>query len=261
LRLTDLPPRLDASKQPLPGVGIVNEAFARTYFEGQNPVGRSVYVLQNKDAAAPMEIIGYVRDAVYAEVREPMRPTIYIPIVKRNYYTFMVRTAGDARAVMPMLRRAVSNMPGLTVHTIQPETNFLRAQMLRERLLATLSFFFAMVALVLAAVGLYGVLNYSVTWQRREIGIRIALGARPAHVVRQTISGLMAMVMAGTLLGLAAGIACGRLTESLLYEIKPTDPGTVIAPLLALLGAALAATLPPVIRATRIDPAQTLRSE
>jgi predicted permease len=261
LRLTDLPPRLDASKQPLPGVGIVNEAFARTYFEGQNPVGRSVYVLQNKDTAASMEIIGYVRDAAYAEVREPMRPTIYVPIVKRNYYTFMVRTTGDARAVMPMLRRAVSDTPGLTVHTIQPETNFLRAQMLRERLLATLSFFFAMVALVLAAVGLYGVLNYSVTWQRREIGIRIALGARPAHVVRQTISGLLAMVLAGTLLGLVAGIACGRLTESLLYEIKPTDPGTVITPLLALLGAAVAATLPPVVRATRIDPAQTLRSE
>jgi ABC-type antimicrobial peptide transport system permease subunit len=160
-----------------------------------------------------------------------------------------------------MLRRAVSNVPDLRVHIIQSENNYLRWQMLRERLLATLSFFFAVVALVLAAVGLYGVLNYSVTWQRREIGIRIALGARPAHVVRRATSGLLAMVMVGLLVGLAAGIACGRLTEGLLFEIKATDPGTVIAPLLALIGAALAATLPPAVRATRIDPAQTLRSE
>lgn len=260
-RLTDLPPRLAPSKQPLPGVGIVNEAFARTYLKGQNPVGRTVYVLQNKDTAAPMEIIGYVHDAVYSDVREPMQATIYMPIVKRQHYSFMVGATGDPLPVTPMLRRAVSNVPDLRVHIIQSENNYLRWQMLRERLLATLSFFFAVVALVLAAVGLYGVLNYSVTWQRREIGIRIALGARPAHVVRRATSGLLAMVMVGLLVGLAAGIACGRLTEGLLFEIKATDPGTVIAPLLALIGAALAATLPPAVRATRIDPAQTLRSE
>jgi len=173
----------------------------------------------------------------------------------------MVRTTGDAQPVMPKLRRAASNTLDLRPHTIQPETNFLHGQMLRERLLATLSFFFAMVALVLAAVGLYGVLNYSVTWQRREIGIRIALGARPVDVIRRTTSGLLTMVAMGLLAGLAGGIACGRLTESLLFEIKATDPGTVAAPLLTLLGAALAAILPPAIRATRIDPAQTLRSE
>jgi ABC-type antimicrobial peptide transport system permease subunit len=133
--------------------------------------------------------------------------------------------------------------------------------MLRERLLSTLSFFFAMVALALAAVGLYGVLNYSVTWQRREIGIRIALGARPADVIRRTTGGLLTMAAVGLLAGLAGGIACGRLAESLLFEIKATDPATVAGPLLMLLGAGLAAILPPVIRATRIDPACTLRSE
>jgi ABC-type antimicrobial peptide transport system permease subunit len=173
----------------------------------------------------------------------------------------MVRTAGDAQPVMPMLLRAASKTLDLRPHAVQPETNFLRWHTLRERLLATLSFFFAMVALVLAAVGLYGVLNYSVTWQRREIGIRIALGARPADVIRQTTEGLFTMVAIGLLAGIAGGIGCGRLMESLLFEIKPTDPGTVAAPLLTLLGAAVAATLPPVIRATRIDPAQTLRSE
>ena len=260
-RLDDLPPRLDASKRPLPGVGIVNEAFARTYFDGRNPVGRSIYVLQNKEDAAPMEIIGYVRDAVYADVHEPMRPAIYVPIVTRHYYTFMVRTAGEPQFVIPMLRSAASNLPDVRPHRIQPQTNFLRAQMLRERLLATLSFFFSLVALILAAVGMFGVLNYSVTCQSREIGIRIALGARPGDVIRRATGGLFAMLAVGLLVGLAGGIVCGHLAESLLFEIKATDPGAVAAPLLTLLGAALAATLPPAIRATRIDPAQTLRSE
>jgi ABC-type antimicrobial peptide transport system permease subunit len=202
-----------------------------------------------------------VRNAVYADVREPMHATIYLPIVTRHYFTFMVRTAGEAQPVMPMLKRAASDTLKLRPHFVQPETNFVRGQMLRERVLATLSFFFAMVALVLAAVGLYGVLNYSVTWQRREIGICIALGARPVDVIRRTISGLLTMVAIGLLAGLAGGIACGRLTESLLFDIKATDPGMIAAPLLTLLVAALAATLPPAIRATRIDPAQTLRSE
>jgi ABC-type antimicrobial peptide transport system permease subunit len=131
--------------------------------------------------------------------------------------------------------------------------------MLRERLLATLSFFFAVVALVLAAIGLYGVLNYGVVRQRREIGIRIALGARAAHVIRRTSAGAFATVICGIGAGLAGGIACGRLVESLLYEVKPGDTGMVAAPIVTLLAAALLAALPPAIRATRIDPAQTLR--
>jgi ABC-type antimicrobial peptide transport system permease subunit len=174
----------------------------------------------------------------------------------------MLRTAGDPLPVIPVLRRALSDArPDIGVHTIQPETNFLRWQMLRERLLATLSLFFAIVALVLAAVGLYGVLNYSVTCQRREIGIRLALGARPFQIVRRTTTGLFVIVGVGLVAGLAAGIACGRLVESLFFEVKATDPGTVTVPLLTILAAALAASLPPALRATHIDPAQTLRSE
>lgn len=261
-RLADLPPRLSESKRPLRGVAIVNEAFARTYFNGENPVGRSVQMLQSKDISAPMEIVGCVRDAVYSDVREIMHATVYVPAMERKYDTFMIRTTGDPLPVVPMLRRTVSKTrPGLIVHTLQPETNFVRWQMLRERLLAALSFFFAAVALVLAAVGLYGVLNYSVTWQRREIGIRMALGARPAQIVRRATSGLLAMVAAGLFAGLAGGIACGRLAQSLLFDVKATDAGAIGTPLLVLMAAALLAALPPAIRAVRVDPAQTLRSE
>ena len=133
--------------------------------------------------------------------------------------------------------------------------------MLRERLLATLSLFFAIVALVLAAIGLYGVLNYSVTQQRREIGIRMALGARSAHMVRHVTGGMFGMVCLGSAIGLAAGLVTGRFLESLLFEVKATDLGIVIVPILTLLGAALLAALPPAIRAVQIDPAQTLRSD
>ena len=261
-RLGDLPARLDGSNQPMAGVGIVNEAFARKYFDGQNPVGRSIYTLEGKDTPAPVEIVGYVRDTVYYDIREPMHPTIFVPAKKKEGGTFMVRTSGDPLAVAPLLRRAMQTGHfGLRVRDIQPETNLVRWQMLRERLLGTLSFFFAIVALVLAAVGLYGVLNYSVTCQRREIGIRMALGARPAQIARRAASGLMGLVAAGLLAGLAAGIACGRLAQSLLYEVRATDPASMAIPLLTLLAASAAAALPPAVRAVRIDPVQTLRSE
>jgi ABC-type antimicrobial peptide transport system permease subunit len=104
-------------------------------------------------------------------------------------------------------------------------------------------------------------LNYLVTQQRREIGIRIALGARPTQVVRRVTTDLFAMVSFGLFLGLAGGLACARFVESILYEVKPTNPGAVAAPLLALFAAALLAVLPPAIRAVHIDPAETLRSE
>jgi ABC-type antimicrobial peptide transport system permease subunit len=209
-----------------------------------------------------MEIIGYLRDAAYYDVREAMHPTIYVPMAERQENTFLVRTAGNPSALASSLRAAVSKARSdFQVRTIEDQSAFVRWQMLRERLLASLSLFFSVVALVLAAIGLYGLLNYSVTLQRREIGIRMALGARPAQVVRRVASVPFGMVSFGLLLGLAAGVAWGRVIGNLLFEVKPTDTGAVAAPLLALLGAALLASLPPAIRAVKIDPAQTLRSE
>jgi len=134
-------------------------------------------------------------------------------------------------------------------------------RLVRERLLAVLSSFFATIALVLAAVGLYGVLNYSVTCRRREIGIRMALGARAAHVVRGITSTSVAMVCLGMLLGFAGGMAAGRIVQALLFEVKATDPEAFAIPALVLFAAALLAALPPAIRAARIDPARTLRSD
>lgn len=261
-RSGDVPPRLSGTKQPLPGVGIVNEAFARTYFNGENPMGRSVNVRQSKDLSAPMEIVGYVGDAAYRNLREPVPPTVYVPMAQRGNGAFLVRTSGDPRALAPTLRREVSRARSdFRVRTVETQNAFVQWHLVRERLLATLSLFFAVVTLVLAAVGLYGVLNYSVMRQRREIGIRMALGARPAHVLRRLTIDIGGMLCLGSAAGLAGGLASGRFIESLLYEVRATDFGMIVAPIVTLACVAVVAALPPAIRAARIDPAQALRSD
>ena len=244
------------------GVGIANQAFARMYFHGQNPVGRSVEVLVGKDVYAPLEIVGSVQDAAYATLREPTRPMLYVPMEGGYNRTILVRTAGDPLPLAPIVRREILlARPDFTVSRVQPQTILVEWNLVRERLLATLSLFFAMVALVLAAIGLYGVLNYAVARRRREIGIRMALGARSAQVLRGVASEGFLMVSLGAALGLAGGLAGGRFLEALLFEVKATDLDALATPLLALGLTALMAALPPALRAARIDPAKTLRSE
>lgn len=261
-RPNDTQPKLNPSAQPTPGVGIVNEAFARSYFDGRNPVGQSVDMRLDKDKSAPLEIIGLVRDAAYSNLREPMRPTVYVPIEKRGNATFLVRTALDPESLAPILRQEVSRARSdFKVVRIERQQNLIRWHLVRERLLATLSLFFAAVALALAAIGLYGILNYSVTRQRREIGIRMALGARSIHVLTHVTNNIAAMTCLGSAIGLAAGLASGEFLEALLFEVKATDFQMVLAPVLALGVVALLAAIPPAMRAAKIDPAQTLRSD
>src|SRR5688572_23546387 len=157
-----------------------------------------------------MEIIGLVRDASYGNVREPIRPTVYVPIENRGGGTFIVRTARDPLALAPALRHEVSRARSeFRVSSIESQSALVLRHMIRERLLATLSMFFALLALVLAGIGLYGVLNYSVIQQRREIGIRMALGARSAHVVRRVTADMFGSVCLGLAIGVAAGVASG----------------------------------------------------
>ena len=209
-----------------------------------------------------MEIVGLVRDAAYREVREPMRPTVFVPNESRNQAALVVRTTGDPVMLGPTLRRTVTQFRAdFRVMNVGTQTAFVQRQLLRERLLAMLSLFFAAVALLLAGVGLYGVLNYAVIQRRREIGVRMALGARAVHVVRRIMAELLTPVGAGVLLGLAGGLAFGRLVETILFEVKATDTMSVATPLLTLAVAAALAAITPTVRAVRIDPAQSLRSE
>ncbi|HEV3278517.1 MAG TPA: ABC transporter permease [Terriglobia bacterium] len=255
-----------------PGSAIVNETFAREYFKGEDPVGKSFDMVFDEGNSLHFAVVGLVRDACYRNVREPILPQAYYPFrsvdakgawVAKTDGTFIVRTsAANPLALASILRREVASAwPEFRVSNIRTQTEINESQTVRERLLGRLAFFFGVVALVLAGVGLYGVLDYSVVQRRREIGIRMALGAQAADVARRVTADVFSMVLAGALAGLALGFASARYIETLLYQVKPTDPAMLALPALTILGAALVSALPPIIRAVRIDPATTLRAE
>ena len=260
-RIDDTAPTLDREKRPVPGVGIVNETFSRIYFGAQNPVGRQVIVRPDKDIDVPMEIVGVVRDAVYYDLREPMRPTVYVPIEAGNQRTLFVRTAGDPLVLAATMRSEVSRTYKDTPVLATTQSTLIRRQVVRERLLATLSLFFAVLALLLAGIGLYGVLNYAVIQQRREIGVRMALGARATHLVKRVATEMLRPVGVGTLIGLAAGLASVVWSRAFCSRSRRPTPRRSRRRSSSLAVAAFLAALPPAIRAVRIDPAQTLRSE
>ena len=243
---------------------IVNQMFADAFFKGENPIGKSFAVGAGENAKIEMEIVGVVGNAVYSHLRDPMGPVAYLPFQPgNNGRAFIVRTAApNSLALAPTLRKEIALIhPDLRVTSVGTQQELIDNQALRERLLAMLGLFFAAVALLLAAVGLYGVLDYSVFQRRREIGIRMAVGARASHIIRGVTLGILVWLLAGSAAGLALGIASARYIESLLYQVKATDPGSLAIPALALLTATILAALPPILRAVRIDPVHVLRSE
>ncbi|MBS1825480.1 MAG: ABC transporter permease [Acidobacteria bacterium] len=260
---TDKHPIVNEKDQPVEGVAIVNESFARAFFDGANPIGKTFERLDHKNIPVRTQIIGYVRDARYRDMREPIRPVAYSPLSGKDWATILVRTTGvTPDAIAAQIRKLVSqSQPDLRVTNIVPQSEIVRAHTIRERLLATLSLFFAILALILAAVGLYGVLNYSVLQRKRELGIRIALGARSTHVITQVASSVFFMLILGSAVGLTAGLAAEQLFRTLLFEVKATDPRLLITPFLTIFAAACLAAIPPVLTAARTDPATALRSE
>jgi len=255
-----------------PQVAIVNEAFARKYFEGRSPVGRSLERMIGREKRVQVQIVGYARDARYVDMREQIRPTVYVPFrsvdekgeaISSDWGTFVVRASGDNLAALtPVLRQEVPRVRSeFRVSNIRTQVELVQSNTIRERLLAMMSMFFAVVALVLAGVGLYGVLDYSVLQRRREIGIRLALGAKADDIVRRVTAEVFSMLILGAGVGLALGIGCERYVETLLYQVKATDVRMLALPTVTILAGALLAAVPPVIRAMRIDPAEMLRAE
>ncbi len=246
-----------------PGVAIVNQAFAKEYFHGVDPIGRSFD--RGKDR---FQIIGLAGDARYRNMREPITPTAYIPLrfpppESLSEATFLVRTASsNPYALAPLLRREVSRVrPEFRVSTARTQLEINEAQTVRERLLAALGFFFAGVALLLAGVGLYGVLDYSVLQRRREFGIRIAIGAPAVEIAKRVTLGLFAMVLLGAAAGGTLSILFEPYIKGLLYEVKRSDLGVLAVPSLMILTITLATAIPAVIRGIRIDPVEMLRTE
>jgi putative ABC transport system permease protein len=177
--------------------------------------------------------------------------------------TFIVRTAGpNPLALASILRKEVSRARSeFYVSNIRTQQELIEIHTVRERLLAMLALFFSGVAVLLAGVGMYGVLDYSVVQRRREIGIRMAIGAQSADIARRVTSEVFAMVLVGSIAGVTLGIASARFIHTLLYGVRADDWAMLAIPAVTILSAALLAALPAVIRAVRIDPVAMLRAE
>ncbi|HEX6771769.1 MAG TPA: ADOP family duplicated permease [Acidobacteriaceae bacterium] len=252
-----------------PGAAIVNETFAKTFFPGQDPIGRTF----ERGANQPInKIVGVTPDAPYNQLREPIRPVFYVPFDEigdksapkpAGFATFTIHT--DSRnplALADSLRQFVAERHnGLRVSNVTTQLDLVRDQTVRERLLAMLAAFFAAVALLLAGIGLYAVLNYSVLQRRREIGIRMAIGSTRAGIVRIVTFDVFRMIVLGGCAGIALGFGAARYVESLFYQVKATDADMIALPACAILLTALVATLPAVVRALRTDPTEILRAE
>jgi predicted permease len=252
-----------------PGATIVNETFVKTYFPAQDPIGHTF----ERGANEPINtIVGVTPDVPYSDLREPDRPVFYVPIAEINgksapsvvdFATFIIHTdAQNPLALADSLRQFIAlRHNGLRVSNITTQLDLVRNQTIRERLIAMLASFFAAVALLLAGIGLYAVLNYSVLQRRREIGIRMAIGSTRAAIVRIVTLDVFLMIALGGCAGVALGFGAARYVESLFYQVKATDADMIASPTCAILLTALVATLPAVLRALRTDPTQILRTQ
>jgi predicted permease len=250
---------------------LVNQAFVRKYFSGQNPLGKRLTQGDSSGSSGDLtlerpptkawEIAGVVGDTKYSTLRREVDPTAYVPAVGGGVY-FELRTAPDPSSLIPAVRevvkRADSNLPLFEVRTQQESIDDLLTQ---ERVMARLSGFFGVLALLLACVGLYGLLAYEVARRTREVGIRMALGAEWGQVARLVVVGGMKLAAAGVVVGVAGGLALTRVLSSLLYGLKPTDPPTYSTAALLLGVVALLACYIPAQRAAKVDPMVALRYE
>jgi predicted permease len=247
-----------------PKVAIVNEAFARKFKLGTQPIGKRIALGSGDNKALDIEIIGLVRDAKYSDVREPAPPQFFLPYRQSRFgsLTFYARSSEDAgqlRTVIPALvARADPDLPVERLRTMEDQ---IWDNVTRDRVLATLSSWFAGLATLLAAIGLYAMLAYSVTQRLKEIGIRLALGARAFDVRRMLFAQVARMTLVGAGIGLAAAFGIGRVAQALLFGIEGNN-----ALLLGSAGAvvalvAFAAALLPARRASRVSPVLALRAE
>ena len=250
----------DVSGAPL--VAVVNEALARAVAGGTDPVGQMIGF---EGREREIQIAGVARDARSRSLKSPAQPTLYLPSAQQptaGPLHILLQTA-EARlvsaAAVAESMRGID--PAVAVSEFAPLTAIARDVLLRDRMLATLSLMFAALSAVLAAMGLFGVASHSVTQRRREIGIRLALGASGESIRRMVLGEVAVLALAGGVLGLAGFLAASRYVGSLLYGLSPSDPGTLVVAALAVAAVTLLAGLLPAARAARLDPAVALREE
>ena len=248
-----------------PRVAVVSQSFARKFFGDENPVGRRFGVsTYPAPGFGDVEIIGVAHDAKYTGLRETSPSIYYVPATQMVDGTanYVVRAAADPASVSAAIRTAVSEIdPLLPVTNLRTHEEQIERMSSQERLFARLSGFFGAVALTLACVGIYGLMSYQVLRRTGEIGLRMALGALPAQVLRMILLESLGLVALGVVLGVAAACAASRLVAAMLFGLSPTDPITYGAVAFLLVAVALLASLLPARRASKIDPMVALHAE
>jgi predicted permease len=242
------------------GVVIITEAMGRRYWPGENPIGKRFHT-EGLDGPA-FEIIGMARDHKVRTVGEEPRPYVYFALRQgySSYARLVARTTGDPATVVQNLRQEMLSMdPDLIFLEADTMRSMIQVSLLPVRMGAVLVGVFGLLGMMLAAVGLYGVIAYSVSRRTHEIGLRIALGAETSHVLTMIIKQGMVVALVGVALGLAGAAAVSRVLSSVLYEISPFDPLSFSAAALLLLGVAMLANYIPARRAARVDPVIALR--
>jgi predicted permease len=247
-----------------PKVAVVNQAFARQFFKGGDPLGKR-FDFEAPQLGTNVEIVGVVLDARYTGLRQDNPPTVYAPYLQQaslSQMNFEVRTAGDPLALLPAIRAAMRQVDSkLPLFDVKTQRRQIEESITRERAFAKLTAFFGLLALLLAGIGLYGVMAYAVSQRTREIGIRLALGAQAGEALRMVLRQGMALVLSGTLVGLIAAYNATKIVASMLYGVTPNDALTFAGVAVLLLVVALLACWIPARRATQVDPMIALRCD
>lgn len=249
----------DHDREGSPRVAIVNEQFAKQYWPSQNPIGRRF-----RQGGGDVEVVGLVKTARYQDLREAPSPTVYLPAkqAQSSGYFLLIGTNREPRAIFPVIRRAIHavepKIPIYEMHTLQTQID---QDISSERVLSLLSSLFSVLATLLSAIGLYGIIAYAVSRRTREIGVRFAVGAQRSDVAGLFVRESIVLVVIGIAIGLPLALTATRVLKNLLYGLQPTDAPTLGLTTVILIIAALIATLLPVRRAAAIEPLEALRYE
>jgi predicted permease len=247
-------------------VAIVTKSFTRLFFTGANPIGRTFQIEVAPGEPQPIyEIIGVSEDVKYTDLREEFRPLVYLATMQdekpQPFLQVVIKCSAPMSAASAEILTAMRSINTSAIVQFTTLESQVRDSLLRERLMATLSGFFGALAALIATVGLYGVMSYTVLRRQHEIGIRMVLGANRGDVVHMIVRDAALLLGAGLAIGGVMSVAAARIAESLLYGVRPQDPKTLFVAMSLLAAAALIASYLPALRASKLQPAEALRQD
>jgi predicted permease len=250
-----------------PGVAVINQYMARFYFGDANPIGKKISFDQDQRKNVPFEIVGVVRDLRDRSLRGKVERKAYVPIAQApddmgGGIIFMIKTAGNPASVADSVRKEIKNFDAnLPVESVRALDSLVNSSISNDVLLAKLSSFFGLLALLLACVGLYGVMSYTVARKTGEIGVRMALGAQRANILWMILREVIILVLIGVAVGVPGALAGSRLFAAMLFGLKNIDPLSMSLVVLLMVIVAMLAGFIPARRATKVDPMRALRYE